>query len=97
MIVFFFSIYLLRLTTFFFVVAVGDIRSFHSLPFACAQVRVPSGSGGADPLQHVGGQDQPGYGLPAGGFSQVGGSSTACNSWNGYVFVCKAMLGNKVI
>lgn len=49
----------------------GDLRSVHTLPLAGAQGRVPSGTGGANPLQHPGGPDQPGFGLPARGSRKV--------------------------
>lgn len=49
----------------------GDLRSVHTLPLAGAEGRVPSGAGGANPLQHPGGPDQPGFGLPARGSRKV--------------------------
>lgn len=39
----------------------GDLCSIHTLPLAGAEGRVPSGAGGANPLQHPGGPDQPGF------------------------------------
>lgn len=51
--------------------AAGDLRSVHTLPLASAEGRVPSGAGGANPLQHSGGPDQPGFGLPARGSRKV--------------------------
>jgi len=51
------------------VFSAGVVRATHALPLAGAHGRIPPVSGGANALQHAGGQDQPGRRLLAGGSS----------------------------
>lgn len=58
--------------------AAGDLRSVHALSDARSRSRLPPGSGSSNTLQHSGGQDQPGHGLPPGGSGQVRRPPSGC-------------------